>query len=241
MKQQPAVVFCDNHLLVLNKPAGMLTQPNGSGDSSLEAFGKAWLKDRFNKPGNVFCQAVHRIDRPVSGIVLFARTSKALSRLQAAQRDGLMQKRYLALVEGELQEDENELEHYLIHDDYHARLGSPEEEGAKRSLLKYRALKKKDGYTLLSILLKTGRYHQIRAQLSAIGHPIVGDRKYGSKTAFESITLHHLLLQAPHPVSAVICHWDAGFPDHWTSLFRHASFWGGERTACLFNMATQPL
>lgn len=241
--RDPEVIFYDNHLLVLNKPAGMLTQPNESSAPSLEAYGKAWLKNRFNKPGNVFCGAVHRIDRPVSGLVLFARTSKALSRLQAAQREGLFQKRYLAIIEGEIEHDEQELEHYLFHDDFHARVVDSQVPGAKRSLLKYRALKKADGYTLLSILLETGRYHQIRAQFSASGYPIVGDRKYGSQASFDTIALHHYQLQAPHPITQAPCQWAADLPDHWASFFAKSSFWGkfrNEGAACLSNLAAQP-
>jgi len=189
------ILYCDNHLLVLNKPAGLLTQPNQTSADSLEAFGKRYLKERFNKPGNVFLEAVHRLDRPVSGVVLFARTSKALSRLHDSQRNGLFQKHYLAIAEGDL--DNGELIDHLKHDERRAAI----DPNGKLCHLKYRALKNMSDYTLLKISLKTGRYHQIRAQFANRGHPLLGDRKYGSNSSFDTLFLHHLSLQIPHPIT----------------------------------------
>lgn len=197
----PNILYVDNHLLVLNKPAGMLTQPNDTDAHSLESFGKEWLKREFHKPGAVFLGAVHRLDRPVSGIVLFARTSKALSRLNASMRAHEFQKDYIAVVEGVLEKPEGILEHYLVHDDYCARTVSAKEPGAKRCELHYQVLKIQQGKTVVRITLVTGRYHQIRAQFAAEGHPVLGDQKYGSTHSSDHLLLHHTLLVFPHPVT----------------------------------------
>ena len=164
---------------------------------------KQWLKEKYQKPGNVFLEAVHRIDKPVSGIVLFAKTSKALSRLNSVMRDKNIQKVYLAMVEGSPSPADGCLEHYLVHDDYKARIADKDEPGAKAARLTYRTLRANDGQTLLEIVLETGRYHQIRAQLAAIGYPIVGDVKYGSSKQLPNgaILLHHSRLSVPHPIT----------------------------------------
>jgi 23S rRNA pseudouridine1911/1915/1917 synthase len=196
-------LFEDNHLLVLNKPAGLLTQPSGTGQDSLEQRAKAWLKDIYHKPGRVFLEAVHRLDKPVSGVVVFGKTSKALTRLNACIRTKQTRKTYWAWVEGTLTENQGELEHCLIHDDFHAKVVDVQHPEGKISRLTYRVLMRKKERTLLEIELETGRYHQIRLQLAAIGHPIWGDRKYGSQHPYESnaIALHHQRLQLPHPIS----------------------------------------
>lgn len=183
-------IYCDNHLLVLNKPAGIPTQPD------FHEAARAWVKEHFGKPGNVFLEPIHRIDRPVSGIVLFARTSKALSRLNEAMRERKMRKFYIAIVEGQVPE-EGVLEHYLIHGDFRAHI----DPSGKQAILNYRRLKVNEKYSLVEIELVTGRYHQIRAQFSAIGHPIVGDAKYGSSENYSQIALHHQMLQFEHPTS----------------------------------------
>ncbi|MCH9625613.1 MAG: Ribosomal large subunit pseudouridine synthase C [Chlamydiales bacterium] len=195
------VLFYDNHLLVLHKPAGMLTQPNQSNELSLECRGKAWLKEKYQKPGGVFLEAVHRIDRPVSGVVVFARTSKALVRLQAFARAGKFSKHYFAVVEGCVEMSEGELEHFLLKGAFRTEVVSQNTPEAKRSLLKFHVLERREGTTVLEIELITGRYHQIRAQLAAIGHPIVGDQKYGSQQDLKNILLHHHRFFMPHPVS----------------------------------------
>lgn len=192
------VVFCDNHLLVVDKPAGMLTQPDGSGEENLEDLAKAWVKEQFQKPGAVFLEPVHRLDKPVSGLVLFARTSKALSRLHAMMRDREILKIYYAKVERLPAQKEGTLEHFLVHDDFQARVVPANSPGAKKAILHYRII----GPDLLEITLHTGRYHQIRAQLAAIGSPIVGDAKYGGRLFFsEGIALHHGRMQFVHPVT----------------------------------------
>jgi 23S rRNA pseudouridine1911/1915/1917 synthase len=208
MSQEP--LYLDNHLLVLDKPWGLLTQPSGTREDSLEARGKAFLKERFQKPGEVFLEAVHRIDRVVGGVVLFARTSKALSRLNEAQRNHKIHKTYQALVWGtasRLPGTEGELKHWLIHDEHSARLARSTDLEARECRLRYRVLESRAKATLLEIDLLTGRYHQIRAQLSAAGVPICGDEKYGAPAesralaAAGGIALLSWGLSFAHPVT----------------------------------------
>jgi 23S rRNA pseudouridine1911/1915/1917 synthase len=196
------ILYEDSHLIAVDKPGGLLTQPNGTNSDSLEMLCKAWLKNKYHKPGNVFLHAIHRIDKPVSGIVVFAKTSKALSRLQEAMRNKNCKKIYFALLEKAPPAQEGALEHYLIHDDHWARISHKNDPMAKFSRLHYRVKEKKEKI-LLEIELETGRYHQIRAQLAAIGCPIIGDIKYGGKrlAVGECIALRHVMMQLPHPIS----------------------------------------
>ena len=177
---QPLVLFEDNHLLAVNKPAGLLTQDSGTGLRNLEDWARDWVREDKNKTGNVFLNAVHRIDKAVSGIVLFARTSKALSRLNEDIRDRKCTKIYHTLVEGAPPDRSARLVHWLSHENHRAELCGEGGQGAQRAVLSYRTLKKSGNLTLLEVDLETGRYHQIRAQLAAIGCPIAGDIKYGS-------------------------------------------------------------
>jgi 23S rRNA pseudouridine1911/1915/1917 synthase len=196
-------IYEDNHLLVLNKPCGLLTQPSGTDQESLEQLAKDWIKIRDHKPGNVFLEAVHRLDRPVSGVVVFAKTSKALSRLNESSRNKKMRKLYWAWLEGNLPVEQGTLEHYLVHDDYYAKCVERNSPGAKLAQLNFKVLERKNGKTKVEIELLTGRYHQIRAQFSAIGFPIWGDGKYGGEESFgeNAIALHHCRLELTHPVS----------------------------------------
>jgi 23S rRNA pseudouridine1911/1915/1917 synthase len=198
VKDTPSVLFCDNHLLVLVKPHGLLTQPSGTTRPNLEEWGKAYLKKKFDKPGAVFLEALHRLDKEVSGIVLFARTSKALTRLQESQREGKWRKKYWALIEGHFVKKEDLLEDHVIHGSFRAEKS---EKGAYAAL-RYTVLKEELQTSLLDIELLTGRYHQIRLQLSSRGHPIVGDRTYGSQTPFaaHAIALTHYQLETVHPI-----------------------------------------
>lgn len=210
------ILFEDNHLFILNKPAGLLTQPSGTDQVSLEALAKAWIKEKNQKPGNVFLEAIHRLDKPVSGIVVFAKTSKALSRLNAFMREKSTQKCYYALLEGCPKNLEGTLEHYLVHDDFEARVSTQSNPNAKIARLSYRVLEKRQGKALVEIYLETGRYHQIRAQFSTIGCPIVGDQRYGSKTTLAEgvIALHHHHLQIPHPITKEILQIKAPLPPY---------------------------
>lgn len=208
------VLYEDNHLFVANKPADLLTQPSGTELPSLEAACKAWLKERHQKPGNVFLEAVHRLDRPVSGVVLFAKTSKALSRLQESMREKQTKKIYTAIAERKPAENAGVLEHYLAHDDFRAKIAKD----GKLARLSYRVVKSSGKYPVLEIELETGRYHQIRAQLSAVGCPILGDIKYGAVEhwAYPGIALHHRFLQIPHPISKDMMTFEAPCP--WIDL-----------------------
>lgn len=197
------ILFEDNHLIAINKPAGLLTQPTDTVKDSLETQVKTWIKETYHKPGNVFLGTVHRLDKPVSGIVLFAKTSKALSRLNASIRSKDMQKTYCALVEGKLPNPLGTLEHYLRHDEHSASVSNKNDVNAKLARLHYKTVSSSTIESLVEIQLETGRYHQIRAQLAAIGCPIVGDSKYGSRRLLidHIIALHHLRLEFKHPIT----------------------------------------
>lgn len=211
---QPKILYEDNHVLIADKPAGWLTQPSGTDQDSLEQYCKAWLKDKYQKPGNVFLAAVHRLDKPASGIVLFAKTSKALSRLNESLREKQTKKIYYALVEGCPKPSEATIEHYLVHGDFQAIIARSDTPEAKLARLHYRVLKSVETRSLVEVTLETGRYHQIRAQLSAIGNPIIGDDKYGSREAYIQgcIALHHGHLEIPHPTQERILSIDSSPP-----------------------------
>lgn len=198
---KPLILFADNHLVAVNKPAGLLSQDSGTGQRNLEDWVREWVRIDKGKSGNVFLNAVHRIDRGVSGVVLFARTSKALSRLNEDIRKRNCRKLYHAMVEGMPPKPQNQLIHWLAHEHHRARICSEGDENAQRAALSYRSIKKIEGMTLLEIDLETGRYHQIRIQLSAIDCPIAGDGKYGAqqKSASGEIALHHRQLEIIHP------------------------------------------
>lgn len=197
----PRVVFSDNHLLAVNKPAGLLSQDSGTGLRNLEDWAREWVRVDKNKPGAVFLNAVHRIDRAVSGVVLFARTSKALTRLNEDVRKRNCKKIYHALVEGAPPKATAELVHFLAHENHRARVCREGDKKAQRAVLRYKTLKTIGKRTVLEVDLETGRYHQIRAQLAAIGCPIAGDVKYGGKTGdkADGIGLHHRRLEVVHP------------------------------------------
>ena len=211
------VLYHDNQMLALNKPAGLLTQPSGTDKDNLEDRAKAYIKEVKGKPGNVFLHAVHRLDQVVSGIVLFACTDKALSRLNADMRAHKFTKIYHAVVSGTPPQSEGSLRHFLTHDDYHAEVAKEGDPDAKECRLDYKVLKSSNNQSLLEIQLHTGRYHQIRAQLAAIGCPILGDEKYGSKVKLPdgAIALHHARLTVIHPVSKAEIVIEAPHPEHW--------------------------
>lgn len=199
------VVYEDNHIIVVNKEAGEIVQGDKTGDTPLSEILRTYLKEKYNKPGNVFCGVVHRIDRPVSGLVIFAKTSKALERLNKMLREGEIHKTYWALVEGKPAIDEDTLENYLVSDGRINKtfISNKNNPDAKKSILKYKTIANGDRYTLLEINLMTGRKHQIRAQLAAIGNPIKGDLKYGARRSNPDggISLQAHSLHFIHPVS----------------------------------------
>lgn len=198
------ILYEDNHLLIVNKHCGDLVQPDPSGESALEDQIKAFIKARDAKPGEVFLGVVHRIDRPVSGAVLFAKTSKALVRLNEMIRQGSIRKVYWALTENRPAEESGELRHYILRDGRTNRskaFDAPRPE-AKEARLKYRMAGAGTHYTLVEVELLTGRHHQIRAQLSKIGCPIRGDLKYGARRSLPGggISLHSRSVAFEHPV-----------------------------------------
>lgn len=192
------ILHSENHFLIAFKPSGWLTQPDGSETPSLEEYAKEWVKKEYQKPGNVYLHAIHRLDRAASGLVLFARTSKALSRLNEASRKQEIQRFYCVEVEGALKQEEGRLEHLLVHGDHKAFI----DPSGKKAILFYQVQERKELSTLLRVQLETGRYHQIRAQFAAIGHPVVGDTKYGAKKVLEGgIHLQCVELRFQHPIS----------------------------------------
>jgi len=193
------VLYLDNHLLVVRKPIGMLVQGNHTGDDNLLDLGKAFLKVKFNKPGNVFLGLVHRLDRPVSGVVVFARTSTAARRLSEQFRKRTVEKRYWALVQGKISEN-GRLVNYLARRQTKSRVVEDENRG-QRAELSFERLAYKDGVSWVEVDLATGRHHQIRVQFAHFGHPLLGDYKYGSRKPFpnRSVALHARSLSVVHP------------------------------------------
>ncbi|MEN1783723.1 MAG: RluA family pseudouridine synthase [Bacteroidota bacterium] len=198
------VLFEDNHLIVVNKRPGDLVQGDQTGDAPLSDIIKAHLKVKYNKPGNVYLGVVHRLDRPTSGVLVFAKTSKALSRLNRLFAEGQTQKTYWAVVQPNPPQNSGVLEHWLLRNpkqnkSYAHNKAVP---GAKKALLAYTVHKQLDRYACLAIDLKTGRHHQIRAQLAAIGCHIKGDLKYGASRSNPdgSIHLHARQLRLVHPI-----------------------------------------
>lgn len=215
------VLFEDNHCLAVSKPARMLTVGDQTGDTSLLDLAKDYLKQKYGKPGNVFLGVVHRLDRPVSGVVLFARTSKAGARLSEHFRRGTVHKVYHALVEGNMAAASGECCDWLVKDEAtnFVRLAMPHAPGARRSVLSYRRLRSGVCATLLEIIPQTGRSHQIRVQLAAMGHPIFGDRKYGSTHGMQgAIALHAAALTFEHPVRHESIEVRAATPRNWLKL-----------------------
>lgn len=201
------ILFEDNHLLVFNKRSSQIVQGDKTGDEPLSKILKDFIKTRDQKPGNVFLGVVHRLDRSVSGIVIFAKTSKALSRLNEMIRDGKMTKTYWAIVKNAPPEEKGHLVHYLRRDEQKNKSFAYDKPVAnsKKAELIYHVAGKSDNYFLLEVRLLTGRHHQIRAQLSKIGCPIKGDLKYGFDRPNEdrSIHLHSRKLELVHPVRKV--------------------------------------
>ena len=200
------ILYEDNHLLAVNKLPGQITQGDKTGDTPLPDIVKAFIKERDAKPGNVFCGVIHRLDRPVSGVVLMAKTSKALSRMTAMIQQRNFEKHYWAVVKNAPPQTEGTLEDWLWRDEAHNKsyVTDSGRRGAKQAQLDYKLLAVSDGgYHLLDINLHTGRHHQIRCQLAHIGCPIKGDLKYGAPRSNPdgSISLHARSISFEHPVS----------------------------------------
>ena len=199
------ILFEDNHIIVVNKQPGDISQGDKTGDTPLSEVVKSYIKDKYNKPGNVYLGVVHRLDRPTSGIIIFARTSKALERLNKKLRDKDIQKTYWAVVKNRPPKSADTLIHFLKKDHQKNKSKAYEKEikDSKRAILHYSVLKELDHYHLLEIQLETGRHHQIRTQLSHIGSPIKGDLKYGFPRSNKdaSIHLHARKIEFVNPVS----------------------------------------
>ena len=226
------VLYEDNHIIAVSKTCHEIVQGDKTGDTPLSEMVKAYIKEKYQKPGEVFLGVTHRLDRPTTGVVLFARTSKALTRLNAMfQSHELIRKTYWAIVEktenGKVKGENDEairLENYLWRNEkqnksFVVKAGTKD---AKRAVLSYRAIAQSDRYTLLEINLETGRHHQIRCQLSAIGLPIKGDLKYGAKRSNPDggISLHARKIEFVHPVSKLPMSITAPIPDDtlWKAL-----------------------
>jgi 23S rRNA pseudouridine1911/1915/1917 synthase len=199
------VLYEDNHLIAINKRSGDIVQGDKTGDEPLSDKVKTYLKDKYQKPGNVFCGVIHRIDRPVSGVVLFAKTSKALSRMNELFRTRDVQKIYWAIVKEKPKNETGILVNYLIKDEKNNRSKAvgAENKNALKAELEYKIIAKTDNFFLLEIYPLTGRHHQIRVQLSTMGSPIKGDLKYGFNRSNKdaSISLHARKLIFMHPVT----------------------------------------
>ena len=199
------VVYEDNHIIAVNKTCREIVQGDKTGDTPLSDVVKQYLKEKYNKPGNVFAGVTHRLDRPVTGLVLFAKTSKALSRLNEMFRTGDVKKTYWAIVKNRPPRPEGELVHYLTRNERQNKsyAWDVEKPGAKKAILHYKTIARSDNYYLLEIDLKTGRHHQIRCQLARMGCPIKGDLKYGAERSNPDggISLHARRIAFIHPVS----------------------------------------
>lgn len=200
------VIYEDNHLIAVNKNCHELVQGDKTGDTSLADLLKTWLKEKYAKPGNVFVGVTHRLDRPVTGVVVFAKTSKALPRMNELFRTGEIKKTYWAIVRNRPPEVEQELTHWLVRNEKQNKsyVSTPSQKrNARKAILHYRLLAQSENYYLLEIDLQTGRHHQIRCQLAAIGCPIRGDLKYGAGRSNPDggISLHARRVSFVHPVS----------------------------------------
>jgi 23S rRNA pseudouridine1911/1915/1917 synthase len=215
-KDNLLVLHEDNHLIIINKRAGDIVQGDKTGDKPLSDVVKEYIKEKYNKPGNVFLGTVHRLDRPTSGIVIFARTSKALERLNKMLREKSIKKTYFAVVKDKLKRKENTLINFLKKNPKNNKSKAfPKEiDGSKKAILHYKVIKELTNYSLLEIDLETGRHHQIRCQLSIIGHPIKGDLKYGFARSNKngSIHLHARKISFTHPVNKELIEVTAPLP-----------------------------
>ena len=204
-KNNLQILFEDNHVIIVNKRAGDITQGDKTGDKPLSDVVKEYIKEKYNKPGEVFLGVVHRLDRPTSGVIIFARTSKALERLNKMLRERTISKTYWAVVKNTPLKEKDSLIHFLKKNPKNNKstVFTKETDASKKAILHYSVIKKLDNYSLLEIDLETGRHHQIRAQLAYIGSPIKGDLKYGASRSNKdgSIHLHARKISFTHPVS----------------------------------------
>jgi len=218
-------LYLDNHLLVINKPAGLLSQADKTGDTDVLTLWKAWIKDRFDKPGNVFLGLVHRLDRPASGVMVLARTSKAASRLSDQFRQREPEKWYTAIVEGNPGRQGSYTD-YLLKTGSHVRCVDQHTRGARSAELSWFSLLNQDGLTVVAVRLKTGRSHQIRVQFSSRGFPLLGDMRYGAKRELDgrNLALHARRLVVWHPTREERMEWESVEPATWPGTMRGLEF-----------------
>jgi RluA family pseudouridine synthase len=218
---EPEILFSDNHLLIVNKPPGLLSQADRTGDPDMLTLAKSWIKQECAKPGNVYVGLVHRLDRPVSGVLALARTSKAAARLSAQFRDGTPVKKYMALAEGRTPQGGTCRDYLLKDEQQNVSIVSAGQSGARFAELDWQAVAFYKGLSLLDITLKTGRAHQIRAQLASRGMIIAGDVRYGSRLKFDrkNLALHCYCLELEHPVGKAHMRWTAAPPPSWQGFF----------------------
>ncbi|MBQ2808276.1 MAG: RNA pseudouridine synthase [Bacteroidaceae bacterium] len=219
------VLYEDNHIIIINKAAGEIVQGDKTGDKSLCDTMKQYIKEKYAKPGNVFIGLPHRLDRPVSGVVVFAKTSKALERLNKMFRDGNVKKIYWAITKGKPLPAQGEISSWILRNEkMNKSFSHPKDvKGSKHALLFYRHIASSQNYNLIEVELKTGRHHQIRCQLSSIGCPIKGDLKYGAQRSNPdgSISLHARYIEFTHPVSKELIKVTAPLPADrlWQSFY----------------------
>ncbi len=210
-------IYEDNHIIIVNKESGEIVQGDKTGDTPLSELVKAYIKEKYAKPGNVFLGVVHRLDRPVSGLVMFARTSKALPRLNEMFKNGDVHKTYWAIVKNAPPTESGRLEHWLVRNEKQNKSYAHNREvpNSKKAILEYRVIGRTDNYHLLEVNLMTGRHHQIRCQLAAMGCPIKGDLKYGAQRSNPdgSISLMSRRVDFIHPVSKERIIVEAPLPD----------------------------
>jgi 23S rRNA pseudouridine1911/1915/1917 synthase len=225
--------YVDNHLLVIEKPAGMLSQADRTGDEDVLSAGKAWVGEHFNKPGAVFLGLVHRLDRPASGLMVLARTSKAAARLTDQFRLHVVEKRYLAWVEGQ-PDPSGALKDWLLKEEERVRVVPPGTPGGKEARLSYEVIQRLEGSALVVIRLQTGRPHQVRVQFASRGFPLVGDLRYGASQVLDgrNLALHAAALAVDHPTRTERLGWTAPLDARWPEAARQAarswlSAWAG--------------
>ncbi|MBP5258672.1 MAG: RNA pseudouridine synthase [Prevotella sp.] len=220
------VIYDDNHIIVVQKESGEIVQGDKTGDLTLADMVKAYIKKKYAKPGNVFLGVAHRLDRPVAGLVVYAKTSKALTRLNRMFSSGEVHKTYWAITKNMPPEREGELTHWIVRNEKQnkSRAYATEKPHSKKAVLRYRLIAHSDNYNLIEVNLLTGRHHQIRCQLSAIGCPIKGDLKYGAPRSNPdgSISLLAHSIDFIHPVSKEPMHFEAECPksDIWDAFER---------------------
>jgi len=212
------ILYEDNHLIAINKKSSEIVQGDKTGDKTLPDYIKEYLKTKFNKPGNVFCGVIHRLDRPTSGVLLFARTSKGLSRMNKQFKDKAIKKTYWAILENRPEKESDTLVHFLKKNERQNKsyVSDKNTKGAKEAVLAYKLLASSDRFHLVEVHLETGRHHQIRAQFSSMGCCVKGDLKYGAKRSNKdgSICLHSRALEFIHPTTQELIKLKAPLPQN---------------------------